>query len=273
VDHRDVGRYWNANAEAWTKLSRAGYDVYRDLVNTPAFFDSLPSIDGLRILDLGCGEGHNTRLLADRGAEVTGADIAEEFIAHARNAEIQEPRGITFEVASAVELPFADRAFDAVTSFMALMDVPEIERALAEVHRVLEPGGFFQFSISHPCFDMPNRRSVKDEKGKRIGVVVGDYFNRGQGFVEEWLFSAAPPAATAGLRPFKTPRFVHTLSEWINMLVAAGFTIEHCVEPYVADAVIAKYPRAEKWRVVPDAIHFRVRRPDAPIFVRVVTPR
>ena len=38
MDHRQVGRYWNGNAEAWTKLARAGYDVYRDYLNTPAFF-------------------------------------------------------------------------------------------------------------------------------------------------------------------------------------------------------------------------------------------
>ena len=38
MDHEEVGRYWNANAAAWTKLARAGYDIYRDHLNTPAFF-------------------------------------------------------------------------------------------------------------------------------------------------------------------------------------------------------------------------------------------
>lgn len=44
MDHEEVGRYWNHNAVAWTKLARAGYDVYRDRLNTPAFFAMLPEV-------------------------------------------------------------------------------------------------------------------------------------------------------------------------------------------------------------------------------------
>ena len=53
MDHTEVRRYWNANADAWTELARAGYDVYRDYLNTPAFFDMLPHVDGLSGLDIG----------------------------------------------------------------------------------------------------------------------------------------------------------------------------------------------------------------------------
>src|SRR5919205_1628120 len=112
MNHEEVGRFWNANAEAWTKLARAGYDVYRDYLNTPAFLAMLPAIEGLSGLDIGCGEGHNTRRLAQCGARVTGIDIAEVFIAHARQAEEQTPLRIDYHVASAVNLPFADGAFD-----------------------------------------------------------------------------------------------------------------------------------------------------------------
>ncbi len=48
-------------------LARAGFDVYRDALNTPAFLAVLPDVRGQRGLDVGCGEGHNTRLLAERG--------------------------------------------------------------------------------------------------------------------------------------------------------------------------------------------------------------
>ena len=80
MDHLTVGDCWNGNAEAWTKLARAGYDTYRDHLNTPAFLALLPPVEGLEGLDLGCGEGHNTRLIAQRGARMTGLDIAEIFL-------------------------------------------------------------------------------------------------------------------------------------------------------------------------------------------------
>src|SRR5947209_19525730 len=82
MDHNEAGRYWNESAESWTKLARAGYDVYRDHLNTPVFFAMLPDVKGLAGLDIGCGEGHNTRLLAQRGGRVKAIDIAEVFIAH-----------------------------------------------------------------------------------------------------------------------------------------------------------------------------------------------
>src|SRR5438105_446334 len=165
MDHEEVGRLWNTNADAWTKLARAGYDVYRDYLNTPAFFELLPPVAGLAGLDIGCGEGHNTRLLARRGARVTAVDIAEDFVAHARRAEGLEPLGIEYRVASAVTLPFAGAAFDFATGFMSFMDVPEMDRVLAEAYRVLKPGGFLQFSICHPCFNTPHCRNLRDANG------------------------------------------------------------------------------------------------------------
>jgi hypothetical protein len=69
---------------------------------------------------------------------------------------------------------------------MSLMDIPETERVLAEVFRVLKPEGFFQFSIAHPCFDTLHRRNLRDESGYTYAIEVGDYFvgregGRGQG--------------------------------------------------------------------------------------------
>lgn len=160
TNHEEVGRYWNENAAVWTSLARAGYDVYRDHLNTPAFFEFLPRVVGLSGLDIGCGEGHNTRLLAKRGAHVTAVDISEVFIEYAKKSEEREPLAIDYRVASAVELPFGDDMFDFAVAFMSLMDIPETERVLAETRRVLKPGGFLQFSIEHPCFTTPHRRTA-----------------------------------------------------------------------------------------------------------------
>jgi len=66
---------------------RAGYDFYRDGLHISAFLAMLPETCGLSDLDIGCGEEHNTRLLAERGARMVGIDISGNFVRHAREAE------------------------------------------------------------------------------------------------------------------------------------------------------------------------------------------
>ncbi len=261
MDHRQVRRYWNANADAWTRLARAGYDTYRDHLNTPAFFDMLSDVQGLAGLDIGCGEGYNTRLLAQHGARMWALDIADVFVRHARELEAQQPLGIRYLVASAVEVPFAGASFDFATGFMSFMDVPETERVLAEAYRVLKPGGFLQFSISHPCYDTPYRVNLRDESGHTYAYEVGDYFRNLDGEAPEWIFSAAPPEATAGLPEFRTPRFTRTMSQWLNLLLEQGFLLERVQEPRPSDETVRQYPNLQDAQVVAYFIHFRARKP------------
>jgi SAM-dependent methyltransferase len=261
MDHESVGRYWDENAEAWTELVRAGYDHFRDGLNTPAFFAMLPDVDGLAGLDVGCGEGHNTRLLAERGARMTGIDISPVFVRHARQAEEAHALGIRYEVASAVEPPFEEASFDFATAFMSLMDIPETERVLAEIFQVLRPGGFLQFCISHPCFETPHRKTLRGESGRAYAREVGGYFRKLNGEVEEWLFSAAPPEVRAGTRPFRVPRFTRTLSEWLNLLIDIGFMLERFGEPHPSDEAVRKRPRLQAAQVVALFLHVRARKP------------
>lgn len=262
MDHNEVGRYWNRNADAWTKLARAGYDLYRDYLNTPAFFDILPDVNGLAGLDIGCGEGYNTRLLAKRGARVTAIDISRVFVEQARQCEEQEPLGIAYQVASAVELPFADSTLDFATGFMSFMDIPETDRVLAEAYRVLKPRGFLQFSITHPCYDTPHRRNLRDENGLTYAIEVGNYFHNLNGEIAEWFFAAAPPEAKAGLPKFKTPRFTRTLSQWLNLLIEAGFLLERIEEPRPSDETVRACPYVQDAQVVAYYLHIRVRKPN-----------
>lgn len=90
----EAAAFWEANAETWTRHARAGLDVYRDWVNTPAFLAMLPPIAGLHGLDVGCGESGNTRELARRGARMTALDMSPTFLRHAREAEVTDPLGI-----------------------------------------------------------------------------------------------------------------------------------------------------------------------------------
>ena len=261
LDHSAVGELWNANAEAWTTLTRLGYDKYRDHINTPAFMDMLPDVTGLRGLDVGCGEGHNTRLVAQRGARLTALDIAGRFVRYAQEQEVLEPLGITYLRASAVEIPLADASFDFAMATMSMMDVPEQDRAIREVVRVLKPGGFFQFSILHPCFMTPRFKWVLDETGQRVAMECGDYFSPEQGTIEEWIFGSAPDELKERFAKFRIPRFFHTLSTWLNMLCAAGLTIEETAEPFAGDASIAIYPSLAATRVIACSLHLRCRKP------------
>jgi len=265
MDHKEAGRFWNANADAWTKLARAGFDVYRDFLNTPAFFAMLPDVNGLSGLDIGCGEGHNTRLLAQRRALMTAIDISEVFIEHASHAEGREPLGIDYVVASAVDLPIADATFDFATGFMSLMDIPETGRVLAEAYRVLKPGGFLQFSITHPCFDTPHRRNLRDENGLTYAIEVGDYFRNLDGAISEWLFGSAPPEVKQGLPKFKTPRFTRTVSQWLNLLIVTGFQLDRIEEPRPSDETVRDCPDMQDAQIVAYFLHIRARKPEQSI--------
>jgi SAM-dependent methyltransferase len=127
----DTRKLWNANALAWTELSRAGFDVYRDLVNTPAFFALLPPVDGLLCLDLGCGEGHNTRLLAGQGARVVALDIANSLLAAAAAAGMN---GIRYLVGDGVTLPFGDSTFVAAGLTLEAIAEPHADDVTATAH-------------------------------------------------------------------------------------------------------------------------------------------
>lgn len=160
-------------------------------------------IKGLQGIDIGCGEGHNTRLLAKQGARVTGIDIAALFIEKAQEWERHEPLQISYQVASAVVLPFIGQSFDFATSFMCFMDIPETEKVLGEAYRVLKPGGFLQFSISHPCYTTLHRKNLWDANSTAYAVEIGGYFADPDGFIDEWIFTAAPPELLQRLPVFR----------------------------------------------------------------------
>lgn len=265
MDHRQAGRYWEGNAAAWTQLSRQGWDVYRDAVNTPAFLNLLPDVTGMRGLDVGCGDGHNTRLFAERGARMDAVDIAPTFLRFAREAEQRRPLGIRYVAASGLELPFPSGQFDFVTAVMSLMDIPGHDLALRECHRVLRTGGFLQFSILHPCFMPPHRRLLRNFHGQVYAVEVARYFDRVDGEIDRWIFSAAPAEAKAGLKKFEVPLFHRTLAEWLNAVVDTGFAVERLAEPRADEETAKRVPAVADTRIAPYFLHVRCRKPPAPV--------
>ena len=253
----DIRGQWNANAPAWTEMSRAGFDRYRDLVNTPGFFALLPPVDGLTCLDLGCGEGHNTRLLAGRGARVVAVDIAESFIA----AAAQIPcHGIRYLLGDGALLPFRAASFDAVTAFMSLMDTADPERTLCEVARVLRPGGFVQFSVVHPIMSAPAGRWVADEAGARQARAIGEYFYQGP-LTETWAFGAAMALFGDRYEPFTITYARRTFTGWLDAVLGAGLRIEAVAEPCADERTAADHPEVADTRIVPYFLQVRARKP------------
>jgi SAM-dependent methyltransferase len=117
-------------------------------------FALLPDdLRGQRILDLACGYGTASRYLARRQAWVTGVDISSGLLSRARQLEAGERLGISYVHGDASSTAWWDGVlFDGVLCNMALMDIDELDGALATVAAVLTPGGWFSFSVFHPCY-------------------------------------------------------------------------------------------------------------------------
>jgi ubiquinone/menaquinone biosynthesis C-methylase UbiE len=126
--------FWNVHARTWSdELDRRGREERAARLAAHA-------CRGERILDLGCGTGAYTRALADRGFEVVGLDFAPAMLARAR-AQAPMARFVKGDLDD--PLPFADGSFDHALCVCALQCVGDPVRFLAEVGRVLRPGGVF----------------------------------------------------------------------------------------------------------------------------------
>ena len=106
-----------------------------------------------------------------------------------------------------------------------------------------------------------DRRNLRDAGGRTYAIEVGDYFRNLEGDVTEWLFSATPPEARAGLPQFRTPRFTRTLSQWLNLLVDTGFRLERLAEPRPDDEALRECPALQDARVVSYFLQVRARKP------------
>lgn len=96
---------------------------------------------GARVLDLACGTGDITYEIAARGADVTGLDVTIRMLELANAKRSGAP--VHFLAGDMMALPFAAAQFDVVTSGYGIRNVPTIQPALSEIHRVLRPGGLF----------------------------------------------------------------------------------------------------------------------------------
>jgi SAM-dependent methyltransferase len=224
---------WEPEAENWLRWARTpGHDAYwhyRD-----SFFEAIvPAPSGLT-LDLGTGEGRVARDLVERGHRVVGVDSSRTLTHYAREADDRS----RYLVAAAEALPFADRSFELVVAYNALMDVDDLGRSVAEASRVLTAGGRLCASVTHPLAD-----AGRFGEGDAF-VIEGSYLERSRfedtdlrnGLVMNWR------------------GWTHPLADYTDALESAGLLIETVQEPAPASI----NPR---WRRIPMFLQFRALKP------------
>lgn len=254
MPHNKVKKHWNENASAWAEASRKGYDVWRDKFNTPAFLNLLPDLTNSIGLDIGCGDGHNSKHIAKRCKQLIGIDISDKLLTIADKEN--KLSNLEFRKVNGIELPFADNFFDFVVATMSFMDMAEIDKVLKEAYRVLTPSGFIQFSIIHPCFNEHKGGWIINEYNEYQGFLMKDYFLKNDGEIHEWKHLESPENTAT----FKVPRFSKPLGEWVNLILKAGFYIETLLEPYVDDETLKKYPELSSTRIVAHSLIFRCQK-------------
>jgi ubiquinone/menaquinone biosynthesis C-methylase UbiE len=239
----DGGDLWEAHADWWIDEFTEGADPEYEEQVLPLAERELAG--ARRILDLGCGDGQVSRRVARDDNRVIGVDPTWNQISVAR----QRAGGPLFAQAGAGALPFADGAFDAVVACLVFEHVVDVDPAIAEMARVLEPGGRCCLFLNHPLLQTPGTAWIDDhtvdppERYLRLGPYLSEH---------EWVEKVGQGVSF---------RFVHRpLSRYVNALVANGLMVEWMEEPAPPEGFLA---RAEEYREAaefPRLMYLRLRR-------------
>ena len=192
--------------------SRATAVVYGTDVPSEADLRLLGPVEGRRILDLGCGIGHNAVVLAQQGAKVLGVDADHDLLSRARErAEAAEVK-VELHQSALADLPFLrSDSVDAALSVMALATAEDLARVFRQVHRVLKPEAPLVASFPHPA------AGLFDPEGADPLRVVHPYQQ------------SEPVAWSDGARTVVDhPR---TIEEIFTTLHRASFVVDHVLEP------------------------------------------
>lgn len=190
-----------------------------------ASLEALGDLHGKHICDVACGEGFLSRVMAARGAQVTGFDLSDQLIEIAR---YRSESSIKFEVADAQTLEgVEDDSFDLVVSHLAAMDIPDLNALFATAKRVLKPSGTFALVVLHPCFETPfsGNESIleRDEAGKFVACRIMHYKREGL-----WHSGGIGVRGRVGA-------YHRMLSTYLNSLISNGLELMRFLEPLLPD--------------------------------------
>ncbi|MDT0343488.1 class I SAM-dependent methyltransferase [Streptomyces litchfieldiae] len=224
--HGDVGDYF---------ARLAGDSPYNAFTDRPAMLELAGEVAGLRLLDVGCGAGNYAAELLDRGARVMGIDGSATLLGHARDRVGDRAELRLHDLDTPLDFA-ADAAFDGAVCALVYHHIRERARLLAELRRVLRPGGWLVLSTSHPTSDWRHHG--------------GSYYD------ESWVdFRLPDPSITVHLQRL-------TLETLVNEWLSAGFTLERLVEPRPLPRLREiDADRYERLTREPSFLAVRLRRP------------
>jgi SAM-dependent methyltransferase len=223
---------WDAEAANWVRWARTPeHDHFFWRLGLPALLELIGE-PGRRTLDLACGEGRLSRVLAARGHALVGVEGSPALAAAAREAAPE----IEVLDADAAAIPLEDGAVDLVVCSMALLNFDDLGAAVREIARVLEPGGRFCFTTVHPMTSL---------KG-------GDDYFAERTYEETRTRGGLTMTFADRHRP---------LGAYAAALEGAGLLLQALREPVPDAEHIAREPSVERWTRRPVFLLGRAVRP------------
>ncbi|AKM28926.1 methylase [Pandoraea faecigallinarum] len=194
------------------------------LYERPATRALLGDVNGLHVLDAGCGPGINSAWLVEQGATVHGIDVTPEMIALARRRCDGMPATFDVQDLGTPLTAVRDAQFDAIVSALALDYVEDLGPTFGEFARVAKPGATLVWSMGHPMRDWLDERTRRNRS----------YFETTR-FGMYWSgFGEPKPYVESYRRP---------LADILNAAAAAGWQLEQMVEPLPLPEMKAVSPR------------------------------
>ena len=204
--------------------SESGFNA---AVEEPAVYSLLPPLEGLRVLDLGCGFGKFVSFCLQSGANfVLGTDISQNMILEAKK-RIKDPRA-TFAVIPTEDFEAEENSFDLVVSSMCFHYIEDIRPIFEKVALSLKENGHFIFSVEHPiCTSILAGWYTADDTPKKHWP-VDDYKLEGQR-VSNWFINGVI-------------KYHRTIETYINELIDSGLSIKRLLEPGPLEEVLTERP-------------------------------
>ncbi len=212
---------WEANATWWQVEFTDGADAEYVEQILPMAEAALAGAS--QVLDVGCGEGQIARLAA--AGRVIGVDPAWAQISIAR----QRGGGPSYAQAAGAALPFPAGAFDAVVACLVFEHITDVDAAIAEVARVLRPGGRFLFFLNHPLLQTPGSGWIDDQ----ILDPPEQYWRIGPYLVEDESIEEVEQGVFIP--------FIHRpLHRYVNAMAASGLLVTRMEEPAPPPGFLAR---------------------------------